>query len=374
MIYFDNAATSFPKPPCVYRSVRECIKCYCGNPGRSSHALSQRSADEIYKAREAIAALLNIDNPEYVIFTQNATHALNLAIKTAIPEGAHVIISDIEHNSVIRPLFALSKARGIEYSVFSSDGDVGAQIKFLIRKNTKAVICNLLSNVNGKEIDMRAVSDVCRENELLFIADASQKIGHKAIDLKVTPCDILCAPGHKSLFGMQGVGFCVMCDGKVRKSYIEGGSGSESMNPEMPEYLPERYEAGTLPTPSIVALRSGIEFINKVGLSAIEKHIEKLTDSLKERLLDFTDISFISGENGVISFNIKDMPSSKAATLLDGYGICTRGGFHCSPSAHRLLGTDKTGTVRVSFSYLNKLWEIDSFCRALKEIIANKSS
>ena len=370
MIYFDNAATTFPKPECVYKSIRECIECYCGNPGRSSHTMSQKSAEEIYKTREAVAGLLNIENPERVIFTQNATHALNLAIKTAIPDGAHVIISDIEHNSVIRPLVSLARTHGVEYSVFSSSGDIEENIKSLIRKNTKAIICNLLSNVNGKEIDMKTLSELCRKHGLLFIADASQKIGHKAIDLKKTPCDILCAPGHKSLFGIQGVGFCVMCDGKLRESFIEGGSGSESLNPEMPRFLPERYEAGTLPTPSIASLRSGIDFINKIGISNIERHLEMLTKALKERLLDFDKVSLVSGENGVISFNILNAPSTKIASLLDEYGICTRGGLHCCPGAHRLLGTEKIGTVRVSLSYFNQECEIEGLCRAIEKITA----
>lgn len=369
MIYFDNAATTFPKPKCVYRSVLECLRNYCGNPGRSSHSLSLRSDEEIYKAREAVAGLLNIENPEYVIFTQNATVALNLAIKTCIPENSHVIISDVEHNSVVRPLFSLSKTKGVEYSVFSSLGDVKQEIKSLIRKKTSAVICNLLSNVNGREIDMKAVSEVCRENGLLFIADASQKIGHMKIDLGATPCDILCAPGHKSLFGLQGVGFCVICDGKIRDSYIEGGSGSDSMNPLMPEFLPERYEAGTLPTPSIVGLRSGIDFINEIGIENIEKHLKELTDTLKAGLAEFKEISFLSGENGIVSFNVGTLPSTQTARILDSYGICTRGGFHCCGGAHKLLGTEASGAVRVSLSYLNTEAEIERFIRVMRNVV-----
>lgn len=369
MIYFDNAATTFPKPKCVYQSVLKCIEKYCGNPGRSSHTLSVRSDEEIYKAREAIARLLNIDKPEYVIFTKNATEALNLAIKTAIPQNSHVIISNIEHNSVVRPLFSLSKTKNLQYSCFAAEGDVKREIKSLLRKNTSAVICNLLSNVNGKEIDMMAVSEVCRENGILFIADASQRLGHKKTDLKSIPCDILCAPGHKSLFGLQGVGFCVICDGKIRESFIEGGSGSDSMNPYMPEYLPERYEAGTLPTPSIVGLRSGIDFINRVGIDNIEKKLGVLTDTLIEGLAEFKEVSFLSGENGIVSFNVTSLPSTKTASILDSYGVCTRGGFHCCGGAHRMLGTEKSGTVRVSFSYLNTKSEIERFLRIMQKVI-----
>ena len=368
MIYFDNSATTFPKPECVYENVIECIKTYCGNPGRSSHALSARCDEEIYLAREAAAGLLNVKKAEEVVFTQNATYALNLAIKTTVPRGSHVIISDIEHNSVIRPLFSMSKNFGVEYSVFDGSRDIRKEITSLMRKNTVAVICNLLSNVNGKEADMKTISDICKENSLIFIADASQKIGHIDINLKQTPCDILCAPGHKSLFGIQGAGFAVFGDGVTRESYIEGGSGSDSKNPEMPEFLPERYEAGTLPTPSIVALRSGIEFIKSVGISNIKNHIDCLTQTLSDILDSCKAVSFLSGENGVISFNIADIPSTTAVGIFDKYGICLRGGFHCAPLIHKRQGTDKHGTVRLSLSYLNSKADVEAFSRALREI------
>ena len=368
MIYFDNAATTFPKPKCVYRSVIECIKTYCGNPGRSSHALSVRSEEEIYRAREAVASFLNIKNPEYVVFTENATHALNIAIKTAIPDNSHVIISNIEHNSVLRPLSALAKSKGVTFSVFSVGGDVEKEISSLIQDNTSAVICSLMSNVNGHLTDMKLISDICHRNSLLFIADASQKIGHFNIDLANTPCDILCAPAHKALFGIQGAGFAVMCDGKVRESFMEGGGGSESMNISMPEYLPDRYEAGTLPTPSIVSLRSGIDFINSIGLGNIADHINKLTAYATEILISHKKTSFLSGEGGVISFNIGSVPASECAAFFDKNGICTRAGLHCAPLAHKMLSTENDGTVRISFSYFNTLSEIDTFYKVLKDM------
>ena len=369
MIYFDNAATSFPKPRCVYEKLEECIKSYCGNPGRSSHALSRRSDEEIYNTRELVSRLLGLHAPERVVFTQNATHALNLAIKTTVREGSHVIISDIEHNSVIRPLNAICKNKNVSYSVFSLLGDVRKNLLSAIKPNTETVICNLLSNVNGELLDMKTVSDVCREKSLKFIADASQKIGHIDINLDKTPCDILCAPGHKGLFGIQGAGFAVICDNLTRDSFIEGGSGTDSNKADMPLYLPERYEAGTLPTPSIVTLGAGIDFIHSVGIEEIYKKINFLTELLVSELESLKIVSYISGKNGVISFTLNKIPPMRVAQLLDDNGICVRAGLHCAPLIHKRLGTDKNGSVRISLSFFNTKNEIYAFLKILKEII-----
>lgn len=369
MIYFDNAATSFPKPQCVYEKLEECVKTYCGNPGRSSHALSRRSDEEIYKTRELVSSLLGLDAPERVVFTQNATHALNLAIKTTIPEGSHALISDIEHNSVIRPLNAISRKRNATYSIFSVFGDVRKNLLSKIRQNTKTVICNMQSNVNGEEADIKTISEICREHSLTLIADASQKIGHTDINLEKIPCDILCAPAHKALFGIQGAGFAVICDNTVRDSFIEGGGGTDSTKADMPIYLPERFEAGTLPTPSIVALGAGIEFIQSVGIERIHEKINLLTELLKNELKTQKSINFLSGKNGVTSFSVNGIPSMRLTQLLDREGVCVRGGLHCAPFIHKRLGTIKDGSVRISFSFFNTSEEIYAFLKILKDII-----
>jgi selenocysteine lyase/cysteine desulfurase len=238
----------------------------------------------------------------------------------------------------------------------------------LIKENTHTVICNLLSNVTGEEPNISALSEICRREGLTFIADASQKIGHSSIDVKKIGCDILCAPAHKALFGVQGAGFAVIYNDKLIRTFCEGGSGSESKKPSMPQYLPERFEAGTLPTPSIAALGAGIEFINSVGVEAIDRKIKLLTAALFDRLSERSYISYLSGANGVISFTVKGISPSRISELLDSYGICVRSGLHCAPLVHIREGTDKEGCVRVSFSYFNKLHEIDDFITTLDKI------
>ena len=372
MVYLDNAATSFPKPPAVLRSLMECAKKYCGNPGRSSHSLSVKSCEMIYAAREAISRLLGIENEENVVFTMNATYALNLAIKTSVKEGMHVIISDIEHNSVLRPLHALKKSLGIEVSSFNSDAaDLESEIEAHIKVNTAYIISSLMSNVTGKEIPLSLLSRVARKHRIKLITDASQLIGHKDIDLKNHPCDILCAPGHKGLFGIQGVGFAVFLDGEMRDSFIEGGSGNNSVSEGMPQLLPERFEAGTLPTPSIVSLERGVRYVREYGLSAAEEHARYMSELVQERILSVRGARLLSThKNGVTPFNLIDFPSSEISAELDKCGICTRSGLHCAPSAHRKLGTVEQGAVRISTSIMNTKRDIDKFYVALKNISA----
>ena len=205
---------------------------------------------------------------------------MNLAIKTTVKPDTHVVISDMEHNSVLRPVHALSKNIGVKYSVFSTYGNIEENIEKCINNNTRCVISSLASNVIGREVPMDILTKVCEKNKLSLITDASQVIGHKDINLAKTPCSVLCAPGHKALFGIQGSGFAVFSDDEMRDTFIEGGSGSESLNLNMPEYLPERFEAGTLSSPSIISLGEGIKFIEKVGINLNLATIEWLLDAL----------------------------------------------------------------------------------------------
>lgn len=366
MIYLDNAATSFPKPKCIIRDLSCCLKKYCGNPGRSSHRLSLLASEAIYSVREEIAELLSVKSPENVVFTLNATYALNLAIKTFIKEKCHVLTSDFEHNSVIRPLEALKRKIGVEYSAFSTEGDIEKSIKDSLRSDTKGIVASIASNVTGDSISLKILSKIAAEYNLFLIVDASQAIGHTMIDLTDTPCDVLCAPAHKALFGIQGCGFAVFKDNKLRDSFIEGGSGSESISPLMPALLPERYEAGTLCTPAIVALGSGLKYIKAHGIENIEKHLMILTKELSERLAGIPGIKLYKTGIGIASFNLGELPSSAVSAQLDKYGICTRGGLHCAPSIHKKLGTLEQGAVRVSLSYINSKADIDEFYRVMK--------
>ena len=367
MIYFDNAATTFPKPKNVLKEVRRCIEKYCGNPGRSSHSLSVKTSEKIFETRECIAKFLNAENAENIVFTQNATYALNLAIKTQIPENSHILISNFEHNSVFRPVYSLSKKGKVSYSIFDF-ANFEKDIPNLINKDTSCIISILSSNVNGKTIDFKKLSSLAQKHGLKLIIDASQYVGHKRINLKDTPCDILCAPGHKALFGIQGAGFVYFKENSSADSFIEGGSGTTSSSPDMPDYLPEKYEAGTLPSPSVISISEGIKFINEVGIDEIENKSLSLTQMAKERLLNIAGVIFYGADNGVLSFNYNDIPSYVISDELNKRGICTRGGLHCAPLAHRCIGTTSHGSVRLSFSFLNKKREVEYFYSAIKDI------
>ena len=368
MIYLDNAATTYPKPKKVIKECMRCIRDYCGNPGRSSHSLSMKTSEKIFEARESVAELLGMpDKCENVVFTQNATYALNFAIKCSVTPRSHILVSDVEHNSVIRPLNAMRKTHAIDYSMFSSD-DVEGSIEELIRPETKYLISTLGSNVTGKEISLSVLSRISKKYGLYLIVDSSQIIGHKRIDLEKTPCDVLCAPGHKALFGIQGSGFAFFRDYSKADVLIHGGSGNQSISEEMPDNLPERFEAGTLPSPSIISLLEGIKFINNQTLEFVENKISEISNLIYERLSSIKKVRIYAAENGIISFNLDGVSSHLVSEKLNSYRICTRAGLHCAPSAHRKLGTLESGTVRASLSCLNERADADRLYKAMKEI------
>ncbi len=368
MIYFDNAATSFPKPKCVVDATYRCIKKYCANPGRSAHKLAIMTSERVYEAREKIANFIGIKAPEKILFTQNATHALNLAIKTTVKPDTHVLISDLEHNAVLRPINRLKDTQNVEYSVFSTLGSIEENIKSLIRENTKYIVTTLASNVIGRTVSLEELSAVAKKYGLILIVDASQLIGHKVIDIGKYPCNILCAPGHKALFGIQGVGFAVINDDIAREAFIYGGTGSDSLNLNMPSMLPERYEAGTLPSPAIVSVAAGIDYIESVGISAIEEKINVLTERCEYVVNEIKNVVTYESGNGIISFNVSGVPAQVISEELAQHGICTRCGLHCAPLAHQTIGTVGIGTVRISLSYLNKIREIDVLYKVLSAL------
>lgn len=368
MIYLDNAATTFPKPKTVIREVNRCIKKYCGNPGRSGHKLSTYSAEMIYRTREAIASLLSVENPEQIVFTLNATYAINLALKTEITEKCTVLTSDVEHNAVIRPLEALKRSVGIDIKSFSADGDIKSAVEEAITDDTKFIVTTLRSNVTGSDIDLNPLTYVANKHKLTVILDASQYIGHKSIDLRGLRSYVLCAPTHKGLFGIQGGGFACFSGGTRKASFIEGGTGVLSKNLEMPLELPEGYEAGTLPTPAIVSCLFGIDYINKIGIENIESRLNILTEALRERLDSLDSVRIYGASNGIVSFAYRDVPSEKIADYLARHGIFTRAGLHCAPTVHKKLGTDTRGLCRMSLSHFNTLREIDKAYLLLKDI------
>ena len=370
MIYLDNAATTYPKPSPVLRALSRSVRREGGNPGRSSHALSLAAALAIDGAREELAALIDAPDPSHILFTLNATHAINLAIKSRVRRGAHILISDREHNAVYRPICRLAREGVADFDVFSTRGDVEKNILSLCRPNTDMLICNHVSNVDGKEAPIAKIGALCHRLGIYFIVDASQSLGHRPFSLATVQADAICAPGHKGLFGIQGAGLLWIKSGAGLSTLIEGGSGSGSLDPEMPLDLPERMEAGTLPTPAIAALGAGIRYVRNITPEAIEEKETALVHRLRERLEGLRGLHLFSAERGgILSMSATAITPDRMTELLDEREICVRGGLHCAPLAHAALGTQRTGTVRVSFSYHNTEADADRLAAVITDIL-----
>ena len=379
MIYLDNAATTFPKPEAVYDSMMDCMKNYCANPGRAGHKLAMKAAREIYNTRENIAKLFNIDNPMNIVFTNNATDSLNLAIKGVVSTGDHIITTSMEHNSVIRPIKALEKL-GIENTIVECDKEGFLDINNLekaIKPNTRLIVTTHASNVCGTLIDIKAVSEVAKSHNILYLVDASQTAGVYNIDLKEIEADMVAAPGHKGLLGPQGTGILYIREGLNLNILKEGGTGSKSEDLFQPELLPDKYESGTHNTPGIVGLNEGIKFIFNEGIDKIKQHEEELCKYMLERLEEVPNIKIYGPKDAskrasVITINIGNMDSGEITFLLDSENnIATRSGIHCAPLAHKTLGTLEQGAVRFSLGYFNTKEDIDKAIEALKEISKN---
>ena len=379
MIYLDNAATTYPKPECVYEAIMDCMKNYCANPGRAGHKLAMKAAREIYDARENIAKLFNIDNPMNIVFTNNATDSLNLAIKGLVKSGDHIITTSMEHNSVIRPIKALEK-NNVENTVVQCDKDGFLNIEDLrnaIKPNTKLIVTTHASNVCGTLIDIKSVGEVAKENNILYLVDASQTAGVYDIDTKKINVDMIAAPGHKCLLGPQGTGILYIREGLELNILKEGGTGSKSEDLFQPNLLPDKYESGTHNTPGIVGLNQGVKFILEEGIDNIRKHEEDLCEYMLNRLEEVPNIVIYGPKDSkkraaVISINIGNMDSGEITFLLDSeYDIATRSGIHCAPLAHKTLGTLEQGAVRFSLGYFNTKQDIDTAIEALKQIANN---
>ncbi len=378
MIYFDNAATSYPKPPEVLRIIYKTMTEYGGNPGRSSHSLSLAAAKMVYQCRESIAEHFG-GNPENVVFTYNATYALNIAVKSVAGKYGRILISDIEHNAVYRPVTALTRT-GLGCDIFHVSDNSDETIKNFCDKlcgETKIVVVNLSSNVCGLSVPADKIGQLCRERGIIFIADASQCAGSKNINMEKCCIDILCAPGHKGLMGPQGCGFAVFGsafsgeNAANLKTFAEGGSGSASLERTMPAFLPERLEAGTLSTPAIAGLLAGLNFVKHIGVDEIADHEKKLFIRANEMLYNTNGVTVYVPQcsGSILLFNIEGVLPSEAAEVFDSDNICVRAGYHCAPLPHNMLKTGKNGAIRASFGAYNRLSELDSFYRVVKKLI-----
>lgn len=378
MIYFDNAATSWPKPPPVLDAMVRYINDTGANPGRSGHRMSIEAGRVVYQAREGIARLFGHNDPLSVVFTKNATEALNLALLGLLDSGDHVVTSTMEHNSVLRPLRFLQE-RGVSVSRVcgNADGSIDSvAIEQALTPQTKLIVHTHASNVTGTLYPIEPIGYLAQKHGALFCVDAAQTAGTHAIDMGAMHIDLLAFTGHKSLYGPQGTGG--LCIGeRARRRIVPlmiGGTGSYSDSDRQPEFLPDRYESGTLNGVGLAGLAAGVAFIESIGMDAIRKKESAITNCFVDGLEAIDGIT-LYGERqkerrlAVVSFNLAGMTCSEVAVALEEQaGICCRAGLHCAPMAHRQIGTFPYGTVRCSFGFFNKEEEIDAALTVLREL------
>ena len=372
MIYLDSAATTFQKPPSVARAMAEALNTM-SSPGRGGHPLAMQAAETAFRCRSELAELFHVRSPEQVVLTMNATHALNIAVKSLVPPGGSAVISGYEHNAVTRPLAAL----GAEVSV--ADGPlfhpeaVTEAFEALVRPGVDAVICTHVSNVFGFVQPVEAVAAVCRRQGVPLMIDASQSAGILPLDLEALGAAYIAMPGHKGLYGPQGTGVLLCGRDAKPKPLMEGGTGSISLSQDMPDFLPDRLEAGTHNMPGIAGLLAGVEFVRRQGTEAILRREHALTRRTAEGLAGLPGVEVFAlpegaAQAGVLSFRIPGRDAEAVGEALAERGIAVRAGLHCAPLAHRTAGTLDTGTVRVSFSTFNTLREADALVQAVEDI------
>lgn len=379
MIYLDNTSTTSPKPEAVCQAVENCIRKNFGSPGRSVSAVNKEK-NVIFETRELIAKLVNIEDPYRIVFTSSATDSLNLAIKGFLKKGDHVIITSMEHNSVLRPLSHMELEGTIELSVVYTDksGCVNPEeIRANIKNNTKLIVTAHASNIIGTIQDIERIGRIASENDITFLVDASQSIGAIDIDVIKMHIDLLAFPGHKGLFGPTGTGALYIKEGINLIPLRHGGTGTISESLLQPETMPEKYESGTANLIGIAGLNAGIKFILSEGMQNIRMHEEQLSDYMYHELLKIPDVT-IYGSNkacnktSVISLNIKNEKSSDIGQkLLNDFQIITRAGLHCAPLAHKTIGTENRGTVRFGIGYFNTKEEIDYSLEAINKLCMN---
>ena len=375
MIYFDNAATTWPKPSSVINAMNECVNEFGANPGRSGHSMAIKSAEKVYECRETLASFFGLENPGNVIFTSNATHGLNIVINGVLDKGDHVICTVMDHNSVLRPIYA--KRSEIEFSFLEANtqGEIDSdELRAMIKDNTKLVVMTHVSNVCGTVMPIDKVLSVCKEKGILFMLDASQSAGIVPVNLKNSGIDYLACPGHKGLYGPMGTGVLCINSEVIPKPLMYGGTGSLSKNLNMPDELPERLESGTLNLPGICGLCQGVKFIESIGLEQVIKHEKNLTSVFLEGLSEIKNYKIIGkssldGRCGVVSFVHDYIECVKIAEYLNSeFNIAVRSMYHCAYLAHKALGTSEKGSVRVSWSVFNTVPEIKMLLYALSHI------
>ena len=380
-IYLDNGATSFPKPKEVADAVYEYMTSIGTNINRGGYQTAYDLEGTVFETREMLADMFGGSDCKNVVFTKNITESLNVVLKGFLKPGDHILCSSMEHNAVMRPLVQLEKT-GVEFDRIpgTDKGElVLGKVEGMIKPNTKAIVMTHASNLVGTVNPLKEVGEICQRHDLKFFVDSAQTAGTLPIDMKEMHIDALCFTGHKSLLGPQGIGGFILDEAMIPliDPILSGGTGSISHTEEIPDFMPDRFEPGTMNLPGIVGLNAGLKWIKEKGLDAIAAHelgltkrfidgITPLEDSGKIRIVG---LKGTEGRTGVVSIQTLSVDCADAAFRLDfEYGIMTRVGLHCAPNAHKTLGTFPVGTVRFSFGNFNTEAEVDAAVKALTEI------
>ncbi|MEG1632532.1 MAG: aminotransferase class V-fold PLP-dependent enzyme [Oscillospiraceae bacterium] len=374
MIYLDSAATSLQKPASVPRACAEAIRTMA-SPGRGGHSPAMLAADTAFRCRELLAGLFNAPSPENVVFTMNATHGLNIAINTLISPGDRVVVSGWEHNAVTRPLRLFGANTDVAESPLF---DSGAALRAFRRKvrGADAVVCTHVSNAFGYILPIYEIAELCREEQVPLIVDASQSAGVLAVDMQRLGARFIAMPGHKGLLGPQGTGV-LLCSGEV-KPLMAGGTGSESRNQDMPRFLPDRLEAGTHNICGIAGLMAGTEYVSALTTEKIGRHERELARLMAQQLSDIPGLRVYASDDpalqaGVVSVRHETLGCERIGEELGNRGVAVRAGLHCAPTAHKSAGTLDSGTVRFSFSPFNTRAEVKKAADATKSAIKKLS-
>jgi len=377
MIYFDNAATSWPKPPEVISAMTDFMERAGANPGRSGHRMSLEAGRIVFNAREKVAELFNIRDSSRVIFTVNGTYGINLGIKGLLRERDHVVVTSMEHNSVMRPLRHLEAAKRIKLTVVRCDRDGRIdldELKKVFKKKVTLVVAVHASNVTGGIMPLKEIGELAREKGAVFLVDACQSAGSLPIDVEEMGIDLLAFTGHKGMLGPQGVGGLYIREGIALEPLVQGGTGSNSEQEVQPDFLPDRYESGTLNTVAIAGLGAGVEYILKTGVKEIRDKEKNFTGRLLQGMKEIKDLEMYGPENpeeriAICSFNIKGKDPAQVGHLLDReFDIMCRVGLQCAPAAHKTIGTYPRGTVRFSLGYFNTEDEVQKALNAVSKV------
>lgn len=378
MIYMDNGATSWPKPPEMLEAMTEALSSCCANPGRSGHTAAACAARELYRTRSTAASLFNIDDPSQIIFTKNCTEAINLALKGILHQGDHVITSSMEHNSVLRPLSCLEDC-GIEATIIkcSREGRINLEdIKDAIRPETRMIVITAASNVTGTKMPVEEIGRLALRYGIIFMVDGAQGAGHMNLDVKKNHIDVLAVPGHKGLLGPQGTGFLYVREGIAVRPLLHGGTGTKSRQRQQPQDFPEGYEAGTVNGTGLAGLGASMRVVERIGIEAIEAHEKRMVELLQQGLSEIPGVVLYGPEDpshkaAIVAANIKGMDCEEAAAVLDRkYGIAVRAGFHCSGAAHDTIGTGKIGCIRLCPGIYTTGRDIETVIDAFRQIAA----